>query len=40
VSDLADRAAFEKVWPAAVFERLEATRAQWDPDRVFAFGPA
>lgn len=38
--DLADKAAFERVWPPAVFERLEAARDQWDPDRVFAFGPA
>ncbi|MFP3467369.1 FAD-binding oxidoreductase [Leifsonia sp. SIMBA_070] len=38
--DLADRAAFEKVWPSAVQERLTATRTQWDPDRMFAFGPA
>lgn len=37
--DLADRAAFEKVWPPAVEERLETTRSHWDPDRVFAFGP-
>ena len=34
------RAAFERVWPPAVFERLEAAREQWDPDRVFAYGPA
>lgn len=38
--DLADKAAFEKVWPAPVFERLQTARSQWDPDRVFAFGPA
>lgn len=38
--DLADAAAFERVWPAAVQERLAATRTQWDPDRVFAFGPS
>ncbi|WP_285114607.1 FAD-binding oxidoreductase [Leifsonia sp. fls2-241-R2A-40a] len=38
--DLADRAAFEKVWPPAVFDRLEAARSQWDPEKVFAFGPA
>ena len=38
--DLSDRAAFERVWPPAVFERLETVRRQWDPDRVFAFGPA
>jgi hypothetical protein len=37
--DIADRAAFEKVWPPAVFERLEAARREWDPERVFAFGP-
>ncbi|MBW8871044.1 MAG: FAD-binding oxidoreductase [Leifsonia sp.] len=38
--DLADKAAFEKVWPPAVFERLQSAREQWDPERVFAFGPA
>ena len=38
--DLDDRAAFERVWPPAVFERLQSAREQWDPDRVFAFGPA
>ncbi|MGO4533900.1 FAD-binding oxidoreductase [Leifsonia sp. 2MCAF36] len=38
--DLADRAAFEGAWPDPVQERLAATRSQWDPDRVFAFGPS
>ncbi|MDR6611706.1 FAD-binding oxidoreductase [Leifsonia sp. 1010] len=38
--DLSDRAAFERVWPPAISERLQAVRRQWDPDRVFAFGPA
>ena len=38
--DLADRAAFESVWPPAVQERLTAAREQWDPNQVFAFGPA
>lgn len=38
--DLADRAAFENVWPPAVQERLTAAREQWDPNQVFAFGPA
>jgi hypothetical protein len=37
--DLADRAAFERVWPDALQERLAAARTEWDPDRVFAFGP-
>jgi hypothetical protein len=38
--DLSDRAAFERVWPPVISERLEVVRRQWDPDRVFAFGPA
>ncbi|WP_431246245.1 FAD-binding oxidoreductase [Leifsonia xyli] len=38
--DLADAAAFEKVWPPAVSERLASARAEWDPERVFAFGPS
>ena len=39
-ASLTDKAAFESSWPPAVFERLSAARTQWDPDRVFAFGPA
>ncbi|MGN7799887.1 FAD-binding oxidoreductase [Leifsonia sp. 22587] len=38
--DLADRAAFESGWPSDVGERLTAARAQWDPEKVFAFGPS
>ncbi|SEB12456.1 FAD/FMN-containing dehydrogenase [Leifsonia sp. 21MFCrub1.1] len=38
--DLSDRAAFERVWPTAISERLQVVRREWDPDRVFAFGPA
>ncbi|MGO4298553.1 FAD-binding oxidoreductase [Leifsonia sp. RAF41] len=38
--DLADRAAFERVWPPAIEKRLEVARTHWDPDRVFAFGPS
>ncbi len=40
VTDLSDRAAFERVWPSTVSDRLAAARAAWDPERVFAFGPA
>jgi hypothetical protein len=36
---LTDKVAFEKTWPAAVFDRLAAARSQWDPQRLFAFGP-
>ncbi|MFF1876822.1 FAD-binding oxidoreductase [Leifsonia sp. NPDC058230] len=36
---LVEKAAFEKTWPPAVFDRLAADRAEWDPQRVFAFGP-
>ncbi|WP_348789745.1 FAD-binding oxidoreductase [Leifsonia sp. NPDC080035] len=39
-ADLSDAASFENSWPPAVFERLSAARAEYDPDRVFAFGPA
>lgn len=39
-ADLTDPAQFERMWPADIFSRLTATRAQWDPERVFAFGPA
>jgi FAD/FMN-containing dehydrogenase len=36
---LADKAAFEKTWPPAVFDRLAVVRSEWDPQRVFAFEP-
>lgn len=39
-ADLTDKAAFERTWPPAVFDRLAAARTTWDPERVFAFGPA
>lgn len=39
-ADLTDTTAFERCWPPAVFERLAAARGVYDPDRVFAFGPA
>lgn len=37
---LSDPEAFEHTWPPAIFDRLAAVRATWDPDGVFAFGPA
>ncbi|ANF32319.1 FAD-binding protein [Leifsonia xyli] len=40
IGDLSDRAAFESGWPPPVQERLTAARLQWDPEKVFAFGPA
>jgi FAD/FMN-containing dehydrogenase len=36
---LADKAAFEKTWPPAVFDRLAVVRSEWDPQGVFAFEP-
>ncbi|WP_431279047.1 FAD-binding oxidoreductase [Leifsonia poae] len=36
---LIDKAAFEKTWPPAIFDRLAAARSEWDPRGVFAFGP-
>ncbi len=36
---LADKAAFEKTWPPAVFNRLAGVRSEWDPRGVFAFEP-
>jgi hypothetical protein len=36
---LVEKAAFEKTWPPAVFNRLAAARTEWDPRQVFAFGP-
>jgi FAD/FMN-containing dehydrogenase len=36
---LVDKAAFEKTWPPAVFDRLARVRSDWDPQGVFAFGP-
>ncbi|MFF1573482.1 FAD-binding oxidoreductase [Leifsonia sp. NPDC058292] len=36
---LTDEAAFEHAWPPAVFDRLAVARADWDPERRFAFGP-
>lgn len=37
---LSDEVAFEHTWPPAIFDRLAAARATWDPRGVFAFGPA
>ncbi len=37
---LIDAAEFTGTWPPAVFDRLAATRAKYDPSGVFAFGPA
>ena len=31
---------FASAWPGDTFERLARTRAQYDPDRLFAYGPA
>jgi FAD/FMN-containing dehydrogenase len=39
-ADLSDAAEFETLWPAEIFGRLAAIRSRWDPDRMFAFGPA
>lgn len=39
-ADLTDPAVFDAAWPPAVRARLTETRASYDPDRVFAFGPA
>ncbi|MFF1635814.1 FAD-binding oxidoreductase [Leifsonia sp. NPDC058248] len=36
---LADKAAFEKTWPPAVFDRLARVRSDWDPQGVFPFEP-
>lgn len=38
--DLTDATAFEHTWPPAIFDGLAAARATWDPEGVFAFGPA
>jgi len=40
VTDLDDPAAFERMWPREIADRLTETRSQWDPERVFPFGPA
>lgn len=40
VSDLTDPAQFERMWPKEIFARLATTRADRDPEGVFAFGPA
>ncbi|MFF2050673.1 FAD-binding oxidoreductase [Leifsonia sp. NPDC058194] len=40
VTDLNDPVQFEGMWPEEIFDRLSTTRAQWDPERVFPFGPA
>jgi len=39
-ADLTDPAVFASSWPADVGARLTHARATYDPDRVFAFGPA
>ncbi|UAJ79713.1 FAD-binding oxidoreductase [Leifsonia sp. ZF2019] len=40
VADPSDPAAFRCLWPEEIFDRLSTARAAWDPERVFAFGPA
>jgi hypothetical protein len=37
---VADAEQFASAWPGDTFERLSKTRAQYDPERVFAYGPA
>lgn len=37
---VADSEHFASAWPGDTFERLAKTRAQYDPDRLFAYGPA
>lgn len=39
-ADLTDPAVFAATWPADVHARLTEARATYDPERVFAFGPA
>ncbi|CAM5447448.1 FAD-binding oxidoreductase [Leifsonia shinshuensis] len=39
-ADLTDPAVFAATWPAEVRARLSEARATYDPERVFAFGPA
>ena len=31
---------FDKAWPALIRDRLSSFRAEWDPNGVFAYGPA
>ncbi|MBG6237465.1 hypothetical protein IWX78_000408 [Mycetocola sp. CAN_C7] len=38
--NVTDSERFASAWPGDTFERLSKTRAQYDPDRVFAYGPA
>jgi FAD/FMN-containing dehydrogenase len=38
--DLARQTAFDAAWSTEQAERLRAVRADYDPNHVFAFGPA
>lgn len=40
VADVNDPQQFAGMWPTEIFDRLSTARRQWDPERVFPFGPA